>query len=282
MTVTELKLLAMIAMILDHMWLFLPNLPYFFHWIGRLAAPIFLFCCVEGYIHTSNKKKFFIKIYSLSVFMGLMNLVLESNDIRVNFIRTILLTLTIIFIIDKFKEKNKNAKLYLFLFIIYQTIISIASIYLSSFTEITDNVLHLILSITNSIFFLDGGIIFVLIGVSMFIFRNNKLKISISFIVLTFIYVILFNSSFLLRINYLINNDLLEFLFSVCFTGIFGADLIIITSDLLFGNPQWMMIFSLFFISLYNGRRGKGFKHLFYIFYPLHIAVLYKLSILFS
>ena len=226
MTITTLKLFAMFAMTLDHLWVFIPDSPYFFHWIGRLAAPIFLFCCVEGYIHTSSKKKFFMNIYSLSIFVDTMNLILGINEVRMNFIRTILLTLTIIFIIDKFKEKNKNAKLYLFLFIIYQTIICIVTIYISMFAEVTENILYLILSLTNSIFALDGGIIFILIGVSMFIFRNNKLKISVSFIILTFIYIILFNSSLLLRINNLINNDLLEFLFLNVFNGVLGFDLI--------------------------------------------------------
>ena len=108
MTITTLKLFAMFAMTLDHLWVFIPDSPYFFHWIGRLAAPIFLFCCVEGYIHTSSKKKFFMNIYSLSIFVDTMNLILGINEVRMNFIRTILLTLTIIFIIDKFKEKNKK------------------------------------------------------------------------------------------------------------------------------------------------------------------------------
>ncbi|MFR2317588.1 TraX family protein [Terrisporobacter sp.] len=53
-----------------------------------------------------------------------------------------------------------------------------------------------------------------------------------------------------------------------------------ITSDLLFGNPQWMMILSLPIILLYNNKRVRGFKYLFYIFYPLHIAILYGISTL--
>ncbi len=280
MSNTSLKLIAMIAMTLDHLWVFIPNSPYFFHWIGRLSAPIFLFCCTEGYIHTANKKRFFMRIYFLSVIVDIMNLALRINDTRVNFIRTIFLTLTIIFIIDKFKEKNKNAKLYLFLFIAYQTVITIAIIYMFTFIEIKENLQYLILSITNSILALDGGIIFVLIGVFMFIFRNNKFKFSISFIILTFVYVILFNSSLVLRIDTLITNDLVEFLFSTVFTSILGVQPMNITSDLLFGNPQWMMILSLPIILIYNNKKGRGFKYLFYIFYPLHIAILYGFSTL--
>lgn len=40
-------------------------------------------------------------------------------------------------------------------------------------------------------------------------------------------------------------------------------------------NYQWMMVFSLPFILMYNGKRGKSLKYFFYIFYPLHIWTLY-------
>jgi hypothetical protein len=42
---------------------------------------------------------------------------------------------------------------------------------------------------------------------------------------------------------------------------------------------QWMMIAALPLIMLYNGERGKhSLKYLFYIFYPLHIWILYVAS----
>ncbi|MBL5010241.1 membrane protein [Enterococcus lactis] len=44
------------------------------------------------------------------------------------------------------------------------------------------------------------------------------------------------------------------------------------------GTTQWIMIFSIIPILLYNGQKGKGIKYFFYIFYPAHIALLYLLS----
>ncbi|WP_268869838.1 TraX family protein [Clostridium senegalense] len=47
--------------------------------------------------------------------------------------------------------------------------------------------------------------------------------------------------------------------------------------QLIINDPQWMMIFSIIFILLYNGKRGinnKFTKYLFYIFYPLHLVII--------
>ncbi len=43
---------------------------------------------------------------------------------------------------------------------------------------------------------------------------------------------------------------------------------------------QSIMIFAAVPIALYNGERGKGIKNFFYIYYPLHIGILYVISTL--
>ncbi|MEG1783071.1 MAG: TraX family protein, partial [Oscillospiraceae bacterium] len=47
---------------------------------------------------------------------------------------------------------------------------------------------------------------------------------------------------------------------------------------LLYSNYQWMQIGALPFMLAYNGKKGKGCKYLFYVFYPLHICILFILG----
>ena len=68
----SLKYLAMVLMVLDHIHYFFTytgKIPVFFSMLGRLAAPLFLFCVIEGFTHTHDRKKYFLRIYLLSIFM---------------------------------------------------------------------------------------------------------------------------------------------------------------------------------------------------------------------
>ena len=45
---------------------------------------------------------------------------------------------------------------------------------------------------------------------------------------------------------------------------------------------QWYALLSVIVIALYNGKRGRlNLKYLFYVFYPLHLALIYLVKILF-
>lgn len=52
----------------------------------------------------------------------------------------------------------------------------------------------------------------------------------------------------------------------------------ILVSLLLIPNIQWMQIFALPFILMYNGQRGPNVKRFFYIFYPVHIWILFLIG----
>jgi len=75
LTSFQLKYIALITMVFDHIHYFFDytgKIPIWFTMIGRLAAPLFLFAVIEGFVHTHNRKKYFLKIYALAILMGLI------------------------------------------------------------------------------------------------------------------------------------------------------------------------------------------------------------------
>lgn len=279
MTSTVLKLIALITMLIDHIWAFIPNTPYYFHWIGRISAPIFTYCCVLGITNTKDKKKYLMRLYVFSLLMGVVNYIL---DIQYNFIRTLLLISIIIFIVEKFKSNDKYANKYLIAFIMWQ-VITFISILILSQVGLTDKSIFLLLTVFLNISILDGGILFVLIGLLMYFYRNSKFKLSISFIAITCLNLILYNTNIIRLIFTKLNHfdmfigSIYEMLCKI-FLGVHPA---FMQTNLLYEDPQWMMIFSLPFILMYNQEKGRGFKYLFYIFYPTHIIILYFIARIF-
>ena len=94
---------------------------------------------------------------------------------------------------------------------------------------------------------IDYGLIGVLIIICFYLFRNNKIKRSMLF-------------SLLVIISYGITY---------------------------FQNPEFSYIINLFatlssliFINLYNNKQGPKLKYLFYIYYPLHLYILWIIQVL--
>ena len=70
---TALKTIALVLMLLDHIHYFFEFtglVPVWFSMLGRLAAPLFLFCTVEGFAHTHNRKRYILRIWLLGAAMG--------------------------------------------------------------------------------------------------------------------------------------------------------------------------------------------------------------------
>lgn len=57
-TAMQLRLLAMILMLLDHLWATVVPGNDWMTYAGRMAMPIFAFQIAEGYVHTSDVKKY--------------------------------------------------------------------------------------------------------------------------------------------------------------------------------------------------------------------------------
>lgn len=291
MTTTSLKILAAILMVIDHAGEFLPGMPIWFHWIGRISAPVFFFCSALAMHYTRDRKRYIWKLYLFSVVMGAVDYVLIEADCIAydvyttnNIFRVIFTTALLIFIIDSIiKDRKKGIKL-LGIYGLFQIIgaVLIVPIDYTTFGEVV------LPALCGSVINLEGGIPFVVLGIGMYYCCLNKKIFSVFYSAFCFLYFVFYASGFttraLCRIEFWGFHRSYDVLKYIC-DHVIGIEFWIpeITLDyILFWDYQWMMIAALPFILLYNGKKGKGYKQFFYLFYPVHIVVLYTIGMFLS
>ena len=167
-----LKIIAMILMLLDHLWGTIIPGNQWMTLIGRMAFPIFAFLIVEGFFHTSDLKKYMKRLFIFGLISEIpFNLIYTGSIIfpfHQNVMFTLLLGLLIINEIDKLKN-NKEIK---------KKIIPILKIFL-----------FLIFSIIG---FVDYGVTGVLTIVVFYLFRGFKLAWIGQLISLILLYIVFF------------------------------------------------------------------------------------------
>ncbi len=70
MTTFQLKLLALLLMLIDHIGYYFEGTPAVLRLIGRLSFPLFLFCMTQGWRHTRDRKKYLLRLYGMSLVMA--------------------------------------------------------------------------------------------------------------------------------------------------------------------------------------------------------------------
>ena len=73
LSTAALKWIALGLMVLDHIHYFFGFtgwVPEAFTMLGRLSANLFLFCVVEGFAHTHDRKRYFLRIWAIGAAMG--------------------------------------------------------------------------------------------------------------------------------------------------------------------------------------------------------------------
>ena len=98
MSTFSIKLLAVVLMVIDHVGFFLMPSATILRIIGRLSFPLFAFLIVNGYVYTSNFKKFFTRLF---VFAVIIQLPVLWIDIPVNIFFTLSFGLLMIHIYEK-------------------------------------------------------------------------------------------------------------------------------------------------------------------------------------
>jgi hypothetical protein len=110
MSQTRLKVLALVSMFYDHFIRFFPLndvigplvdwlynigltgvslwvgewLPYLLLFLGRIAAPVFMFCIVQGFLHTRNIAKYITRVLATAVLAQLPYILFNLAEDRMN------------------------------------------------------------------------------------------------------------------------------------------------------------------------------------------------------
>lgn len=211
MTNFILKLIALITMIIDHYGAVFASDIILFRIIGRLAFPIYCFLLVQGFIHTSNIKKYATRLLVFALISEIpFDLAFYGRiyPMHQNIFFTLFIGLIAIYYIDKiFSEKNQ----YFPIIIFFSFLIS-------------------------SLLFVDYSFIGIIYILVFYFTRNYD------------------------RSRQLLFSGIIIFLANI-FTGSY---------------LQNYALFSLIPIYFYNNKLGfynKKMQLLFYIAYPLHLAV---------
>lgn len=247
----QLKLIALVGMIIDHVnthFGYQFGFPAWVHWIGRFVAPVFLFLLMEGFNHTSNRLKYFQRLSLGAIVMFVINLVknimtehyyhpvtkafdgwllLDGNNI--------FLTLTcfyvIFYLVEKFQNNRNDKWKYLMLLV--------PMILVTCFTE--------------------GGLELLPLGLALAWFRHSK-RVAIYVLIIT---------TLLFGIKALV----MYYSFGNAYSDLYHY--------LAYDN-QFMQWLAIPLIMSYNGQRGgsgkRWEKELFYIVYPLHLVIIYMID----
>lgn len=191
------------------------------NYIGRLAFPIFAYQITEGYTHTKNIKKYFIRLFLFAIISQIPFALFHSivsTTFGLNVFFTLLLGLLCIYIWDKFPSKFVSGVIIFMLCVI---------------AEVT---------------YMDYGYWGVLVVFVFYLCKNNKPALLLSFFSL-------------LVLKYLPNMLMYNFYYKYILFFIFT-------------------FFAIIPILFYNGKQGKKIKYFLYIFYPVHLVLLFSLNFL--
>jgi len=252
---TNLKILACVLMFCDHihqMWEPV-GAPLWLNMLGRSVFPIFLFAMSESFHYTRNRKKFLMRLIIAAELMMVGNLVLEMvlpndeimlmNDAFMTFFVAGLYMLFYDMLVDGIKTK-KAGKIIGAILLCFVPIVTAAPLLaiepLSKNAAVPDAMIQVLLK---AVFFIPNLLMveggYVMVFLGVLFYALRKWRWA--------------------QVAVLVVVSALHFVNSP-------------------GDIQWMMVFAVIPMLLYNGEKGRGMKDFFYIFYPAHIYLLYIIA----
>ena len=270
---TRLKTVALVLMVLDHIHYFFEFtgwVPTWFNMLGRLSAPLFLFCTVEGFAHTHDRKRYVLRIWAIGTAMAALEFfMIYAGAFRrgdgfypQNAIFQDLVLLCVIWQgIDWLREKKIAKGAAAIAAVLCWPYMVVA--FLLLFPQVQDmpiasavvaflmtSPLPMWTAVT------DGSWGFLLGGVLLYALRGHRpVQLGVW------------------ALNALLWDLVLPF-------AMVHAQADFVWTQMFTDYYEWFGVAAAVLMGLYNGRRGSGHKQLFYWFYPAHIYLLYGASCL--
>lgn len=69
LTAFQLKIFAMILMVVDHVYTYIPGMPMWMHHPGRIVSPIFFYFIVEGFFYTRSRTTYAARVFMWAAIM---------------------------------------------------------------------------------------------------------------------------------------------------------------------------------------------------------------------
>lgn len=266
LTGTALKTIAAGAMLLDHIAYFFGftgRVPGWFGAVGRIAAPLFLFCLAEGFAHTHDKKRYFLRIYLMAALMGGALFFMRYAGFAVradgfypenSILTAYALLLPVWQGIDCLRERRVVKGLALVLLPIVWPFAAgpLFAASPASLNTIEGFLCYTFLPIWNATG--DTSLPVMVTGVLMYALRGNRRAQAAGFALFTMLYHFVFVGWIVSRLPGFAPVQMLTMYY------------------------EWLGVFAAALMLCYNGERGAERKAVFYAFYPGHVYALYALS----
>lgn len=173
MTSFALKIIAIISMFLDHFGVAMYHKITGLNMLGRIAFPIFAFQISEGYQHTKNLKKYFLRLFIFSLvsqapFMLLHSL--YSKEITLNIFFTLFVGLIAILVYDKLVSSPKM-------------LLKKSKKWDKIIKQLLGILVAILLGILAQVCKFDYGFFGIAIIFLFYLFRNKKIAMTLSFII---------------------------------------------------------------------------------------------------